>query len=480
MRQTAIDPEVLTRRVRDLVHGGRLLAARPMMTALRKLAPPSPGLEELEARLLLGEGRLPEALETLDRSIAGAPGQTELILCRADARMRNNDARGAAQDAADAVVLEPANTQAKAILGIALIDLGQPLDAIACLNEAVIADPACVAYRQGLAEAQERAGDSVAAAATLDEGIRHAPRSVALRTAAIMTAMRRRCFAKAAELADAACVDGVADACVFGLLGHARSNLGQHEAAAEAYGEAARLAPEDPYVRHLVRAAGILPTALRAPAAYLEVLFDGYAERFETHLISLGYRAPGLIRACLLAHLPQLPGSDLPRPLEGAMLDLGCGTGLLGVVLSDLVIGPLVGVDLSGQMLREAAAKNLYQELIQGDLETILADASRSWPVILAADVFCYFGDLSATLAAAHARLLPGGLFIFTIEELPAGASWKLRSQGRYAHARAYVEQATTEAGFRILEITSQELRREADAPVAGLLVALQRATHDA
>ena len=41
----------------------------------------------------------------------------------------------------------------------------------------------------------------------------------------------------------------------------------------------------------------------------------------------------------------------------GPVLDLGCGTGLVAVVLSDLSVGPLVGVDVSSRMLAQAAAK---------------------------------------------------------------------------------------------------------------------------
>ena len=120
-----------------------------------------------------------------------------------------------------------------------------------------------------------------------------------LRTAAIMVAMRRREFDRAAELAEAARRDGVADASVFGLRGHALSSLGRHEEANLAYAEALKLAPEDPYVRHLVVAAGLLPQASRAPTLYLETVFDGYATRFESHLIGLQYRVPGLLRAAL-------------------------------------------------------------------------------------------------------------------------------------------------------------------------------------
>ena len=96
----------------------------------------------------------------------------------------------------------------------------------------------------------------------------------------------------------------------------------------------------------------ILPSAARAPVEYLRAVFDGYADRFELHLISLGYRIPGLIRAALLRHPAIAAGERL-----GPVLDLGCGTGLVAVVLSDLPIGPLVGVDVSPRMLAQRGGK---------------------------------------------------------------------------------------------------------------------------
>ena len=74
-----------------------------------------------------------------------------------------------------------------------------------------------------------------------------APRAIpgdpTLRTAAIMVAMRTRDFTGAADIAEAARRDGVADAQVFGLKGHALSSLGRHGEATAAYAEALKLAP---------------------------------------------------------------------------------------------------------------------------------------------------------------------------------------------------------------------------------------------
>jgi predicted TPR repeat methyltransferase len=471
-----IDPVLLTTRVRDLVQAGRVTAARPLLLALGRLTANSTLLAELEAQLLLREDRVADALLTLDAAIDGDPEHPALRLCRADARMRMHDIVGAAVDAAEAVCIEPGDSQAKAILGIVLIELNQLDDAAACLREAVGQMPNNANYRLGLAEAQKRLGDIQAAISTLNDGIALAPGSTPLRIAAIMLAMGRGDFEGAMALSQSARRDGVADACVFGLLGHALSSLQRHPEAAQAYAEALKLAPEDAYVRHLVQTAGMLPHAPRAPNDYLQAVFNGYAERFEAHLIGLGYRIPGLMRSALIAHLPRAGSGD---PI-GPLLDLGCGTGLVAVAISDLPVSPLVGVDVSGVMLKYARSKNLYSDLREIDLEVALADPSQDWAVITAADVFCYFGDLDGVFAAAHLRLRPGGLFIFSVERLDTPtASCRLGGNGRYAHSRAYIEQLATTHGFALRALDDEIVREEEGQHVHGFLVTMERVRHD-
>jgi predicted TPR repeat methyltransferase len=475
------DPAHLTRRIREMIAAGRVHAARPLMGALRRMAAPSSELSEMEAQLLLREGRVDEALAALDAGLALDQGSVALRISRADARMQARDVLGAAADASDAVILDPTNAQAKAVLGVVLLEMDRPQDALPCLRDAVAANPQHSACLRAYATAMERVGDLDGAAALLDQSVVSCPGDVGLRIAAIMLAMRTRDFARAADLAEAARQAGVADAQVFGLRGHALSSLGRHAEAGEAYGEALKLAPDDPYVRHLVAAAGLLPQASRAPAPYLEAVFDGYASRFEAHLIGLHYRVPGLLRAALLEHRPALAeGAAL-----GPVLDLGCGTGLMAVVLSDLALAPMTGVDLSEGMLAEARAKNLYAELVQADLERFLVDRVTTWPLVLAADVFCYFGVLDAVMRLVHARLEPGGLLMFTVEELdealPGAAErgWRLGRQGRFSHRRAYVEEMAEAAGFALRTARPCVLRAEAGADVPGLLFVLERVRHD-
>jgi predicted TPR repeat methyltransferase len=111
-----------------------------------------------------------------------------------------------------------------------------------------------------------------------------------------------------------------------------------------------------------------------------------------------------------------------------------------------------------------------------------------SYPLILAADVFCYFGALADVFAAAHANLAPGGWLVCSVEELlpdrdgvipgDNDGQWALQRQGRYAHSLAYVRDTATAAAFEVLRLDRETVRYEADSPVAGLLAVLQRVPH--
>ncbi len=533
------DSETLTRRADELLGAQRVGAARALLAAAQRLTPRAPRTASLAARLEMREGRPAASLAALGQAIAVAP-RTELFMLRADARRQLGDLAGAAADAADAVIHDRHDPAAKALLGVLMLDLGRPEDAVRCLAEAVDAAPANPTYREGLAAALVAAGRPEAAAATYAAGIDAAPGSLELRNAAILLAVRERAFASAVALAEAARVVGIADACTFGLKGHALASLGRHAEAADAYADALRLGPEDPYVRRVVAAADLPPDATRAPVDYLRRVFDGYADHFEGHLISLGYRIPGVMRSALGAHLSIGTGpaareesEESPPPLEGLgreadqgwgegssqgadrslfppdpsprpwsasrpkpstgggeshtttqapigpVLDLGCGTGLAAVALADLPLGPWVGIDLSPRMLRLAATKQLYAALHEADIIDFLAGDPRQWGLVLAADVLCYLGALEPLFAAVYPRLLPGALFLCSAEELLGpnfgNGDWVLGRQGRFAHARDYIDRAATVAGFKVRAIDAEVQRQDAGAPVPGFLIVLER-----
>jgi predicted TPR repeat methyltransferase len=471
------DPDALTRRLSELIATGRVGVARPMLAALRRISPLSPRLAELAALLAMREDNLDQARNELDAALNEYPDHAGLHRRRAELRRQTGDLAGALLDAADSVLLDPANPSGKALLENLMTDVGRPADGVRCLQEAVAAAPGDAAFRRALADAQAIDGDLDEAASTLAAGVAAFPGSVEMRNAAVLLAVRRERFEEALGLAEEARRDGVADACIFGLKGHALSKLGRDQAAAEAYADALRLGPDDPYLRYLVACAGSDPETFSAPPEYLQAVFDSYADRFEAHLISLGYRIPGVIRTALIRHLPLRPDTRF-----GPVLDIGCGTGLAAVAISDLPVGPLTGVDLSPRMLAKAESKQLYESLHEAEITRFLASDCTAYRLIIAADVLCYFGAVDALLAAVAERLHPGGFFIASFEELPGardkGRNWAAGARGRFAHDAEYIAASAEATGLIVVAMDDEIIRSEDGTPVQGRLAVLQRPAH--
>ena len=461
------DPLALAAKARALLDQGRPGAARPLIAALRPAGAEGAVAAEMEARLLFAQGRAREAIAVLDNGLEETGPSLAVYLTRAELRLLAGDTVGAASDAAEAVILARDNAPAKALLGRALLQLGRAADAVTCLDEALAALPHAAPIRLALAAALDAVARPETAEAVLAAGIALDPGCAALHSAALSRRVRAEDFTGAITMAVAARRNAALDACGHGLMGHALSSLGRHDEAADAYVEALKLAPEDQYTRHLVASAGRCDADERAPPEYVRILFDGYADRFDQHLIRLGYRVPGLVRRVLAQS----------APVSGPVLDLGCGTGLLASTCKDLAPLDWIGVDLSPRMLDAARSKTLYAELHEADLLTFLGRETRTFPLILAGDVLCYFGPLTSLLRAVQPRMAPGGRFVFTVECLgPGKEAVSLGRMGRYAHSEAHVTAAARDAGLEIISLDEDTLRLDGSDPVHGLVAVLERA----
>jgi predicted TPR repeat methyltransferase len=177
----------------------------------------------------------------------------------------------------------------------------------------------------------------------------------------------------------------------------------------------------------------------------------------------LRYRAPQMVLAAV-----EDAYQACPRPLR--VLDLGCGTGLMGAAIRHRAIR-LDGVDISPAMVERARARGIYDRLDAGDLFALLVGRPGAYDLLLAADVCPYIGDLAPFLAACAPALVGGGLLAFTVERGESG--WSLGGTRRFTHAPAHVRDAAASGGWRIVSLADAELRMEAERPVAGLVVLL-------
>jgi len=226
------------------------------------------------------------------------------------------------------------------------------------------------------------------------------------------------------------------------------------------------ITPNDNVSRHLLNSFEGLKT-ITAPAEYVSDLFDNYAHSFESHLVNkLDYHVPELLAKEILGHT--VKKNDL------LFLDLGCGTGLMGVMLKNFC-AYLSGVDFAPKMIEQTRIKGIYQELVVGDvLEFMNNKQDASYDVIAAADVFIYVGELKSVFSEAKRLLSSGGVFAFSIEDAADESSdYVLNDTGRYSHTKKYIHELQLKHDFIERACSSIQIRNENGKPVNGYLYVL-------
>jgi predicted TPR repeat methyltransferase len=250
-------------------------------------------------------------------------------------------------------------------------------------------------------------------------------------------------------------------------LGDLREQLGEHEAAIEAFRAAQASNADDRHGAGLrLMRLGAAPVA-GMPVAYVQALFDQYAPRFESSLVGdLGYRGPALLFKAVLS---VRAAARKPAFFKRA-IDLGCGTGLAAAAFTKEVYH-FFGVDLSPRMIEKSRATGLYAELEVADmLQGLRGRPDVSADLILAADAMVYVADIAPLLIEAARVLAGGGLLAFTTET-HGGEGVILGGGLRYAHAAEYVRAAVEDAGLKMTLLEDLSARNEDHVPVPGLVV---------
>jgi predicted TPR repeat methyltransferase len=249
----------------------------------------------------------------------------------------------------------------------------------------------------------------------------------------------------------------------------AYDRLGDRKAAIEVLQDWKNREPDNIRLKHLLASFTGESVPARASDEYVEMVFDSFANSFESRLEDLEYKAPQLVGEAFRAAVGE-PRGDL------RILDAGCGTGLCAPHLRPHA-RHLSGVDLSAGMLARAKVTELYDELTKAELTAFLACKAAEYDAVISADTLCYFGDLEEFAATAARAIKPGGTLVFTVEALADSApeEHKITKSGRYTHSGRYLDRILPEAGFEIIARDSKVLRMENLEPVAGWLVSARR-----
>jgi predicted TPR repeat methyltransferase len=172
-------------------------------------------------------------------------------------------------------------------------------------------------------------------------------------------------LAGAAELLEQVLETVPAFAAAWFALGTIRETQGDRSRAIAAFGAARDADPQDYHGARLRLARlGVGEATPAIMQRHVRRLFDQHAPRFDESLLQhLAYRGPQLLLDAVTSTM-RAGG----RPLRfAAMLDLGCGTGLVGAAFRT-VVDHLTGVDLSAAMIVQARRRSLYDRLATAEL----------------------------------------------------------------------------------------------------------------
>jgi predicted TPR repeat methyltransferase len=283
----------------------------------------------------------------------------------------------------------------------------------------------------------------------------------------------RACFEHALR-----CKPGNAD--THYSLGILCSDLGDRAEAALHFHRCLDQDPDDSRgVRMLLAHLGLASAPERTPQAQLLNLYNVRSRFWDRESSYFGHTlvAEGLQKHAAHTNLD--------------ILDIGCGTGLVGAQVRRLA-SKLDGVDISLAMLEKARDKKIYDRLDRADFVSFMSAHSESYDAILGAATLIHFGDLHAVFRAAAMCLRDGGLFVFTLFSnepnvaIEGGADFsvasndKLAQSGCYTHGANYVERLAAESGFSVQMLKKVVHEHDQnDNPITGLLVVLRRGAQD-
>lgn len=206
--------------------------------------------------------------------------------------------------------------------------------------------------------------------------------------------------------------------------------------------------PDNIFAKHTLSA--LKGEKIEDNKVYTEHLFDTFADNYNEVLRRINYSAPLRI-------------AELIRNIKGTVIDLGCGSGLVGLACRDFQ-QEFIGVDISAKMLAEAQKTGRYREIIKSDILEYLKTKPKA-DLLVAADVLCYLADLKEFFILAK-----GYKLCFSVEALENSENFALLPSGRCAHNKRYIKRLLAENGFENIKYYEETIRYENGLPIKGYI----------
>lgn len=138
-------------------------------------------------------------------------------------------------------------------------------------------------------------------------------------------------------------------------------------------------------------------------------LYAKWAATYETDFVAnQGYQHPKVISELFHNQLPEISN----------VIDIGTGTGLVGKYLKELRPNITIdGIDISPEMLAEAAKKNVYRNLYEKDLTKPVSGTEAPYDALITIGTFTH-GHLGIeVLDNLFPLVSKGGYFVIAVNE---------------------------------------------------------------
>ncbi len=163
--------------------------------------------------------------------------------------------------------------------------------------------------------------------------------------------------------------------------------------------------------------------------------YDAWAQGYDADLSSWSYQAPTLVAERVVSRQGE----------AGSVLDVGCGTGLVGRALRARgFAGEILGLDISQASLEIARQCGAYDSLEQADLQQRLPVEDDSVDALVCVGVMTYLPEVEAVWREFARVARPGGLVVATQRE----DLWHTRK------CQAVVDRLRDEGVWTPLEVT--------------------------
>ncbi len=188
-----------------------------------------------------------------------------------------------------------------------------------------------------------------------------------------------------------------------------------------------------------------------ADAGQIAGRYDEWAENYDDDLASWSYQAPAVVAETVVSR----------QPKAGTVLDVGCGTGLVGRALRARgYAGRIMGLDISQTSLRVAQGTGAYDTLEPADLQQPLDVDDNGVDALVCVGVMTYLPDVEAVWREFARVVRSGGLVVATQRE----DLWEPRN------CQGVIDRLDTEGVWTPLDVTGPApYLPDADGGLGGL-----------